>query len=136
MYFFYTNNAVLFGCTIRWKTLLSACWRIHNQNKFVFILWQVCSKEGQDTLLFACICTIHYSCIIRTRNKERSIFTPSLLRFLDHVYLCIIEKMTMLCASTGTLFLQLEMYFWSMFSFLGILAADNNLKLSTENFKC
>ena len=92
MYFFYTNNAVLFGCTIRWKTLLSACWRVHNQNKFVFILWQVCSKEGQDTLLFACICTIHYSRIIRTRNKERSIFTPSLLRFLDHVYLCIIEK--------------------------------------------
>ena len=56
----------------------------------------VCTKFAQNKGKTLCSLLV-FTQLFRTRNKERS-FSLSLLRFLNHIYLCILEKMTMLRA--------------------------------------
>ena len=80
------------NCTIKRKTLLSACSRIHNQNNVVF---------APSLLKIRARRFVH--CLYSHNHFERKIknaqyFSFSLLRFLDHMYLCVLEKMTTLRA--------------------------------------
>ena len=78
------------------KTLLSACSRIHDQNIAVFAPSLLKIRARRFVL---CLYSHNYF----EQEIKNAAFSLSLLRFLDHMFSCVLGKMTTLRAWIGPL---------------------------------